>query len=89
MVFQEQTTLCESFKQTIFAKYTWLLLLDSAKNGVQGGAPLPEMEGERIPLGGETDSLDDDGVDPERFNEDGSFIGQYGDTKPAPNSHMV
>ncbi|XP_076447562.1 neuroglian-like isoform X2 [Babylonia areolata] len=58
----------------------------SEKNGVNSSASF-ERDPEKVPLEDETDSLEDYGdVDPTKFNEDGSFIGQYGDTKPeAPN----
>ncbi|XP_076469525.1 neuroglian-like isoform X2 [Babylonia areolata] len=55
----------------------------NAKNGANTGIPLGP-EGEKIPLGEETDSMVEFGDDPARFNEDGSFIGQYGDHKPPP-----
>ncbi|KAK7474746.1 hypothetical protein BaRGS_00034039 [Batillaria attramentaria] len=50
----------------------------SDKNGVGASASF-ERDPEKVPLEEETDSLEDYGdVDPTKFNEDGSFIGQYG-----------
>ena len=62
----------------------------SDKNGVNSSASF-ERDPEKVPLEDETDSLEDYGdVDPTKFNEDGSFIGQYGDTKPdTPNPSAV
>lgn len=41
-----------------------------------------DRDPEKVPLEEETDSLEDYGdVDPTKFNEDGSFIGQYGSGK--------
>ncbi|KAL8596705.1 hypothetical protein ACOMHN_045631 [Nucella lapillus] len=56
------------------------------KNGINSSASF-EHDPEKVPLDDEADSLEDYGdVDPTKFNEDGSFIGQYGDAKPdAPN----
>ncbi|KAL4226716.1 Hemicentin 2 [Mactra antiquata] len=42
-----------------------------------------DNEGDKLPGGSETDSMAEYGdVDPSKFNEDGSFIGQYGSQKP-------
>lgn len=64
----------------------------SEKNGVNTSASF-ERDPEKVPLEEETDSLEDYGdVDPAKFNEDGSFIGQYGDMKPgtdAPNASAM
>ncbi|XP_070191784.1 neuroglian-like isoform X3 [Littorina saxatilis] len=64
----------------------------SEKNGVNTSASF-ERDPEKVPLEDETDSLEDYGdVDPQKFNEDGSFIGQYGDLKTgaeAPNASAM
>lgn len=63
----------------------------SEKNGINPSASF-ERDPEKVPLEEETDSLEDYGdVDPTKFNEDGSFIGQYGDGKPgdAPNASAM
>lgn len=67
--------------------------VNSEKNSVPTSASF-ERDPEKVPLDQETDSLEEYGdVDPTKFNEDGSFIGQYGDGdgKPvdAPNASAM
>lgn len=63
----------------------------SEKNGLGASASF-ERDPEKMPLEAETDSLEEYGdVDPSKFNEDGSFIGQYGSGKPdePPNASAM
>ena len=75
----------------LYARISSLILIFSGETEpLAAGSPDSfDADTEKVVGGSETDSMAEYGdVDPSKFNEDGSFIGQYGDAKPTsePNA---